>query len=72
MCVVYGYCTPTCPIYKNVLFGKYTTPNGWKEGKRIVEFDVLLCNLKTCQKCKLGPLQLTYDNVIGETHKGLG
>ena len=71
MCVGYECCTPTCPIYNNFKFDKYTTPNGWKEGRRIVEFDVLLSNLKTCQKCRLGHVQLTYYNVIGETQKGL-
>ena len=63
MCVGSGCCTPTCPIYNNVKFGKYATRNGWKERKRIVEFHVLLLS---------EPVPLTFDNVIGEMQKGLG
>ena len=37
-----------------------------------MEFDVLLSALKSCKKCKLGPVPLTYDSVVGELQKGLG
>ena len=46
--------------------------NGRKEGRRVVEFGVLLSKLRYCQKCRLGPVPLSYDNVIGELKKGLG
>ena len=41
---------------------------GWKDGRKIVEFGVL----RHCQKCKLDLVPLTYDNVVGELKKGLG
>lgn len=46
--------------------------NGWKHGRRIVDFDVLLSGLKSCEKCNLGPVPLTYFNILGELKKGLG
>lgn len=46
--------------------------DNWKEGKRIVEFGVLLSNLRHCEACRHGPVALTYDSVVGELQKGLG
>lgn len=46
--------------------------DNWKEGRRIVEFGVLLSNLRHCEACRLGPVALTYDSVVGELQKGLG
>ncbi|XP_060565928.1 LOW QUALITY PROTEIN: uncharacterized protein LOC132724962 [Ruditapes philippinarum] len=45
--------------------------NKWREGRRVVEFGVLLDNLKVCKECGLGPVPLTAYNVIGEQKKGL-
>lgn len=45
---------------------------GWKVGRRIVEFDVLLEGLRYCQKCQLGPVPLTVYSLLGERKKGLG
>ncbi|XP_053392723.1 uncharacterized protein LOC123542269 isoform X2 [Mercenaria mercenaria] len=44
----------------------------WKVGRRLVEWEVLLGNLKYCQKCKLGPVPLTINTIQGELQKGLG
>ncbi|XP_045176109.2 uncharacterized protein LOC123536767 isoform X2 [Mercenaria mercenaria] len=44
----------------------------WKVGRRLVEWDVLLDNLKYCKKCKLGPVPLTINTIQGELQKGLG
>lgn len=44
----------------------------WKVGRRIVEWDVLLNNLKFCKQCGLGPVPLTYESIKGELVKGLG
>lgn len=45
---------------------------GWKTGRRIVEFDVLLSALKSCKFCGLGPVPLTHSNIVGELQRGLG
>jgi hypothetical protein len=44
----------------------------WKEGRRLVEFGVLLSKLQHCEACRLGPVALTYESVVGELQKGLG
>lgn len=44
----------------------------WKVGRRIVEWEVILKNLRFCQACGLGPVPLTYESVKGELQKGLG
>ena len=46
--------------------------DSWKQGRRVIEFDVLLSSLKYCQRCLLGPVPLTFFNGIGEMKKGLG
>lgn len=57
-------CQPKLP--KNV------SRMGWKTGRRIVEFDVLLSGLKSCKFCSLGPVPLTLFNIVGELQRGLG
>jgi len=52
--------------------GKSVSKDGWREGRRIAEFGVLLEQLKYCQYCRLGPVPLTFYNVVGELQKGLG
>ncbi|XP_033759590.1 uncharacterized protein LOC117341838 [Pecten maximus] len=44
----------------------------WKEGRRIVEFGILLSHVQYCKFCRLGPVPLTYRTVVGELQKGLG
>lgn len=46
--------------------------NLWKEGRKLIELDVLLENLRFCQKCFLGPVPLTIYSIKGELPKGLG
>ena len=58
--------TPVLAKLKGVDF------DGWREGRRIVEWLVLLENLKFCHSCKLGPVPLTLYNVVGERQRGLG
>ena len=53
---------------------EYTVPGprgGWREGRRVIELGVLLDNLAVCPKCKLGPIPITRNNVVGELQKGL-
>lgn len=64
---------PNCPLFNNVRLGKYAERESWREGRRIVEFGVILNNsLKSCLSCKLGPIPLTYLNIVGELRQGLG
>ena len=63
---------PNCPLFNNIRLGKFAERESWKEGRRIVEFGELLSNLKQCKRCKLGPVPLTYNNVVGELRTGLG
>lgn len=68
-----GKCTDRyCSKSKSMDFGKNVDRVGWMEGRRIVEFQVLLSSLRTCKFCRLGPVPLTLDNVVGEMKKGLG
>ena len=46
--------------------------DSWRQGRRFVEFGVLLDNLRSCSFCQLGPIPLTHLNVVGEMQKGLG
>lgn len=71
MCVGVGCSMPSCPLYNNIRLGKYASREGWKEGRQIMELGVLLSELKVCKKCRLGPVPLTYHNIIGELKKGL-
>ena len=45
--------------------------DGWRVGRRIVEFGVLLDNLEFCEECGLGPVSLTKYSIVGELRKGL-
>jgi hypothetical protein len=60
-----------CSKSRSIDLGKNVDPVGWQEGRRIVEFSVLLSSLKSCKFCRLGPVPLTFDNVVGELKKGL-
>ena len=46
--------------------------DGWKHGRRIIEFDAIVRGLKSCTKCRLGPLYLTERSIKGEMKLGLG
>ena len=62
----------TCNVcFHDVPVDKRSNIN-WKEGRRVVEFGVLLSKLQVCEKCRLGPVPLTYSNITGELKKGLG
>lgn len=63
---------PNCPLFNNVRLGKYAERESLREGRRIVEFGVLLNSLKNCKSCKLGPKPLAYLNIVRELRKGLG
>ncbi|KAL4236486.1 hypothetical protein ACF0H5_004872 [Mactra antiquata] len=52
--------------------GKERDRCGWKVGRRVVEFSVLVEGLKFCKMCRLGPIPLCEDSVVGELKKGLG
>ncbi|XP_021370034.1 uncharacterized protein LOC110461074 [Mizuhopecten yessoensis] len=60
-----------CHLFNNIKLGKHPELSGWKDGRRIVEFDVLLSNLSSCKSCRLGPIPLTSLNIVGELRKGL-
>jgi len=65
------YCSgPECECQPKL--AKHVSKSGWKVGRRIVEFDVLLSGLKTCKFCGLGPVPLTLYSVVGELQRGLG
>lgn len=61
-----------CPLFNNIKLGKYAEKHSWQYGRRIIEFGALLDNLRSCKYCKLGPVPLTYLNIVGELRKGLG
>ncbi len=46
--------------------------DGWRVGRKLVELDILLENLRYCQHCYLGPVPLTLCNIAGEMNVGLG
>ena len=63
-------CSDTdCPLTNNIS-GKHVDRN-WKEGRRVVDFFVLLSALQSCKFCRLGPVPLTIFNILGELKKGL-
>lgn len=72
MCIGKDCKSPNCPLSEQFSLGKNVSRDGWKEGRRIVEIGVLLENLKGCKYCRLGPVPLTYDSVVGELQRGLG
>ncbi|XP_060572015.1 uncharacterized protein LOC132730175 [Ruditapes philippinarum] len=43
----------------------------WKNGRRLVEFDVLLTNLRLCKSCRHGPVPFIENNICGELQQGL-
>ena len=57
---------------EEMVFGKKILQNGWRLGRQIVEWETLLSNLRYCEQCRLGPVPLTLDNVVGEMQCGLG
>ena len=67
MCLGDGCNNKNCPFVNEKV-----ARDGWKQGRRIVEFDILLSNLKSCKFCLLGPIPLTYYNVVDEMQRGLG
>lgn len=71
MCVGVGCPLASCPLYNNIRLGNCASREEWKEGRGIMELGVLLSELKVCKKCRLGPVPLTYHNIIGELQKGL-
>ncbi|XP_076081172.1 uncharacterized protein LOC143052096 [Mytilus galloprovincialis] len=65
-------CEICCPgIGKLVGSRKVNTSRTWSSGRRLVEWAVLLDNLKFCKQCNMGPLLLTDDFVKGEMKCGL-
>ena len=48
-----------------------TESKPWLEGRRLVEWEVLLTNLRACQKCRLGSLPFMLNSVQGEFQKCL-
>ena len=57
----------SCPVE-----GKFHEKEHCPEGRRKVEFSVLLEAFQDCDKCRLGPVPLTLYSIKGETKKGLG
>ena len=54
-----------------IKYGAKISANGWREGRRIIEWPVLLKNLEFCTECRLGPLILTMQTIKGEMPIGL-
>ena len=55
-----------CPFDDRTNLAINESRSSRKERRRILEFGVLLSNLKSRSYCKLGHIPLTYDNEIGE------
>ena len=51
--------------------GSKVSQKGWKEGRRIIEWPVLIEQLSSCRRCKLGPLLLSETYIVGEMISGL-
>lgn len=65
-------CEDCCPGYTRLLNSKKIETEEWKEGRRVIEWKCLIDSLSHCLVCKMGPLQLTYENIKGEMKMGLG
>lgn len=65
-------CEDCCPGYSRLLNSKKIKTEEWKEGRRVIEWRCLIDSLSHCLVCKMGPLQLTYENIKGEMKMGLG
>lgn len=61
-----------CTSYFHLELPKSVSKTSWRDGRRIVGFGFLLDNLQNCTECRLGPVPLTRDSVVGELRKGLG
>ena len=53
-----------------ILNDKNVSADGWRSGRRIIELQVRLSSLKYCQGGRLGPVPLTYYNIIEEMSCG--
>lgn len=71
VCEGQGCVDSQCGLHDR-LNSKNISAEGWKYGRRVVELDVLLSSLKYCSSCRLGPVPLTFYNIVGEMKKGLG
>ena len=65
-------CEQCCPGISKLINSKKINTDSWKFGRRVIELDVLVRNLKSCHKCKMGPLYLTESSIKGEMKLGLG
>lgn len=65
-------CEECCPGITKILTSKKISIDGWKNGRRVIEFDALVSGLKSCSKCHFGPLFLTDRTIKGEMKLGLG
>lgn len=43
----------------------------WMDGRRVMELGVLLENLSSCSHCRMGPIPLYKENIVGERRRGL-
>lgn len=64
-------CEECCPGITKILTSKKISIDGWKNGRRVIEFDALVSGLKSCSKCHFGPLFLTDRTIKGEMKLGL-
>ena len=62
---------PNCRNSLHIPLPPNVKRDSWKKGRRLVELNELLSNLKACQSCKLGPVPLMHNNIAGEYQKGL-
>jgi hypothetical protein len=61
-----------CPLYNNDFPSLGKNVNRDWRGRRVMELPVLLEGLKTCTSCRLGPIPLYTENIVGERRRGLG
>lgn len=61
-----------CPLFNNVKNLGKNVSRDWMDGRRVMELGVLLENLSSCSHCRMGPIPLYKENIVGERRRGLG
>ncbi|XP_062576614.1 uncharacterized protein LOC134238504 isoform X3 [Saccostrea cucullata] len=68
-----GETCETCfPGMKSLVNSKKFSSDGWRNGRRVIEWNTVVDALENCCHCKCGPLYLTKRNIKGEMKLGLG
>ncbi|XP_061192131.1 uncharacterized protein LOC133200328 [Saccostrea echinata] len=65
-------CETCFPGMKSLINSKKFSANGWRNGRRVIEWVSVIDALENCRHCKCGPLYLTKRTIKGEMKLGLG